>query len=155
MMVPDIEAMLMIEPLRRASILRASAWQDRNTPATLTSWTFRHFSSDSVSAASEPAMPALLTATVSGAEFGLDAIDRHREIGLGRHGAGKDQRLAAECRDPVGGFVQPTLRCMAETGDVGARLGQSDRNCLADAAAGAGDQRDVSVQIEEIHRYPP
>jgi hypothetical protein len=34
---PDIEATLMIDPLRRGSITRASTWQDRKTPVTFTS----------------------------------------------------------------------------------------------------------------------
>lgn len=41
---------------------------------------------------------------------------------------------------------------MTKTGDVGACLGQPDRDGLADAAAGAGDQRDIAIQLEKIHR---
>ena len=46
--------------------------------------------------------------------------------------------------------LRPALRGMAETGDVGAGLGQADGDRLADAAAGAGHQRDLAVQIEKV-----
>ena len=46
------------------------------------------------------------------------------------------------------GFVQPALRGMAETGDVGAGFGQADGDRLPDAAAGAGDERNVAMKIE-------
>jgi hypothetical protein len=41
---------------------------------------------------------------------------------------------------------------MTETRDVGSCLGQSNCDCLANAAAGTGDQRDIAIQLEKIHR---
>jgi hypothetical protein len=43
---------------------------------------------------------------------------------------------------------------MAETSDIGACFRQPDRDGLADAATGPGDQRDVTIQLEKIHCYP-
>ena len=74
----------MIEPLRRASILRASAWQDRNTPATLTSCTFCHVSSDKRLGRFRTGDAGIVDGDGQRAEFGLDAIDCRREIALAR-----------------------------------------------------------------------
>ena len=56
--------------------------------------------------------------------------------------------LRPSAADPARGFVQPALRGMAEAGDVGAGFGQPDGDRLADAAAGAGHEGDIAVQIE-------
>ena len=56
----------------------------------------------------------------------LDAVDRPDDVRFGARGAD----------------------------DCGAGLGEDPRDALSDALSGAGDDRDLSVQIELLQRHP-
>ena len=65
--------------------------------------------------------------------------------------AGHHERAPAAAADVVGDGVELFLRARREH-DVGARFGEGASDRGADAAAGAGDDRDLAVEPERVER---
>ncbi len=82
----------------------------------------------------------------------LGALDRTAQIVRAGHVAGLRQRAAAQGADLRDGFFHAGfLLRQVEAGHIRAGLRQADGQPLADAAAGAGHQRDLAAQIEKLH----
>ena len=140
----------MIEPLRRGSIRRASAWQERKTPSDIhIEDPLEAFARQCLGGAAS-ADAGIVYSYRERPEIRLDALDCSRKIDFGGHIAFEGHRPPPGRANASGRLLQPALRGMTETGDVRARFGKPDRNRLADATARAGDQSHFLGEVEEI-----
>ena len=144
------EAMLTIAPpAPRAKAARAKAWDRKNTALRLTSITSSQSASVKSTASARRMMPALLTRMSSGPS-GRERLRRRRRVVEGEpewpplQPLGGDQLERLVERRPPGGD------------HLGPGAGEAERDRLADAGVGAGDERDLAVEAEGIaHRRSP
>ena len=144
------EAMLTIAPpAPRAKAARAKAWQRKNTAFRFTSITSSQSASVKSTASARRMIPALLTRMSSG-----PTVSSVCAAAAGSSSAswnGRPLSPSAAIRSRVWSSERPP------GGDhLGPGAGEAERDRLADAGVGAGDERDLAVETEGVaHRRSP
>ena len=111
----------------------------------------RHCSIGMSSAGVALAMPALLTASVRGPSACCVFADRGGDGRAVDDVAGHDQRAAALALDGCSRLLEALARRHVEQRDVGAGLGEADRDALTDPASGPRHEGDFVLQAEQTH----
>ena len=102
---------------------------------------------DRVGAADDP---GIVDEDVDASEFGKHRIDERLHRADARQVGGEILAPAAQPAHLADGLVGGRS---ARGGDVGAGLGERERDPLPDAGVGAGDERDFSCEVEQARHY--
>jgi hypothetical protein len=98
-------------------------------------------------------MPALLTKDVEAAEP-VDCLAHHSlDVVAADHVHSERERLAAG-RGDLGRHPRRLRLVQVGDRDAGALMGQPEGDRPPDAAAGAGDDRDLAAQLVARHQWP-
>ncbi len=147
--------MLTIEPEPAVSTMaRAASWLIRNGVVTLNRSAVSKNRSEVCIAARGPVPPALLTRTSRRPNRSTAAATSRS-----RSSASITSVTTASPRRPVSSIRATTSsRSVGRPGadhDVGAGLGQADRDAATDALPAAGDDRDPAVEAEAVEDHRP